>query len=83
MRGLNAGQALGNLDSATHALCICQTMMSSQVRPSSVGDAGLTLPSRCHLPNRPRPAGNFIPDRDPRLRGDRVMVEPDGIEPTT
>ena len=76
MSGLNAGQALGNLDSATHALCICQTMMSSQVRPSSVGDAGLTLPSRCHLPNRPKPAGNFIPDRE-------NMVEPDGIEPTT
>ena len=56
---------LGKRNGATHALCICQTMMSSQVRPASavkpqgeVWSAGLTLPSRCHPPERQKPTGN-------------------------
>jgi hypothetical protein len=45
--------------------------MSSQVRPANavkpqgeVWSAGLTLPSRCHLPRPASRLGNFIPDRE-------------------
>ena len=37
----------GSRRAPSHALCICQTMMSSQVRPKALGKAGLTLHSRC------------------------------------
>ena len=73
----------GSGTSAIHALCISQTMMSSQVRPASavkpqgeVWSAGLTLPSRCHLAHQAkRPAGNFSSrSRDVRLRQGSVVT---------
>ena len=71
------------------SICICQTMMSTQVRPpnavSSLGgaaSAGLTLQFTMSFRRRPFPCGDG--DGNSYFR-DRAgwLVEPDGIEPTT
>src|SRR5438477_3965071 len=70
-----------------HALCLCQTMMSSQGHPSKhAKDApGKPFSSRCHRSVRPGPAAEATETCDPRSRAVflEILVEPDGIEPTT
>ena len=80
--------------SRTHARGRCRRAWASyvlpddvfyQVCPKSAGDAGLTLPSRCQ---RSSAAAQWATTKRrtvffPKAIARRVVVEPDGIEPTT
>ncbi len=46
---------LGRRANAGHALCICQTMMSSKSVLKPPGGGGQTLASRCHFTTNPGP----------------------------